>query len=335
MAQAMTASYATTMTNSDIGRIEWLGLRTVWKNEAADFTPWLLENVDLLRDALDGLDIELQRAEHPIGSFSLDLVGSDLTHGTNLVIENQIESSNHGHLGQLLTYAAGSNAGTIIWIAKSFREEHRVALDWLNEHTDEGTRFFGVVVRALRIGDSQPAPFLEVVTKPSDWQKSVRRAAPTTDSAEHAAYRAFWAPLRERFLSENPALLKGRAEPKSLWLGMNSPISRTSFAGEVGSGELRVHLEIDTGDRERNLALLEQLGLHRAMIEAETGELDFLEGNYRCKIVKRLPWEGKLLTQPARQDKAREWFYENLTAFRRGVETVAPAIGQGDDGQLG
>jgi hypothetical protein len=313
------------VTIAGIGRVEWLDLREVWSNEAADFTPWLLANVDVLRDALGGLDLKLERAEQPIGTFSLDLIGSDLTHNAKLVVENQIESSDHRHLGQLLTYAAGSDAGTIIWIAKSFREEHRVALDWLNDHTDEGTRFFGVLVRALRIPPSPPAPFLDVVAKPNDWQKAVRRTT-ARESADSLAYRSFWEPLRKRLLDESPDLLKGRAEPKSLWLGMNSPIAGTAISGEIGSGELRAVLEIDTGDREGNLALLEQLRRHRAPIESEVGELDFREGKHRCRIVRCLPWNGKLLTQPDRHDEARDWFHDNLWSMRRGLEAVAGVL---------
>jgi hypothetical protein len=314
------------MAASGIGRIEWLDIRAVWKNEAADFTPWLLENVDVLRDALGGLDLELERAERPVGTFSLDLIGTDLTHGATLIVENQIEASDHRHLGQLLTYTAGTDAGTIIWVAKSFREEHRLALDWLNEHTPEGTRFFGVVVRALRVGESPPAPFLEVVVKPNDWQKAIRQATPAGESSEAAEFRAFWEPLRERLMAINPALFKGRTVPKSLWLGMNSPIARTSISGEIGAGELRVSFEVDTGDRERNLALLEELSRHRAILEADIGELDFLEGSHRCKIVKRLPWAGKLLTQPERHDEARGWFFENMLAVRHAMEGIAPSL---------
>lgn len=290
-----------------------------------DFTPWLLQNVDVLRDLL-GLDLELEHAEQPIGTFSLDLIGSDLTHGCRLVVENQIESSDHGHLGQLLTYAAGSDAGTIIWIAKSFREEHRVALEWLNEHSDEETRFFGVVVRALRVPGSLPAPLLEVVARPSDWQKSVRRAT-IRESEDNIAYRAFWDPLRSRLFLERPELLKGRAIPKSLWLTVVSPIPKTYMAAEIGSGELRVHLELDTGDRDTNLAMLEQLRERRNELESVVGPLDFLEGNFRCKIVRREPRQGTLLTQPEAHDSARAWFHDHLLAFHAAVEKVAPLIG--------
>jgi hypothetical protein len=211
----------------------------------------------------------------------------------------------------------------VIWVAKSFREEHRVALDWLNEHTGEGVRFFGVVVRALRIGDSPPAPYLEVVAKPNDWQKSVRRVAPGGESSEAVAYRAFWGPLRERLLEIDPAVLEGRAEPRSIWLTTNSPVPHSTLAAEIGAGELRVVLDIDTGDRDRNRAILRQITDQRAMLESEIGELDFLEGKRRCRIVKRRAWEGKLLTQPSLHDEAREWFLQNLDDFRRGAEAVA------------
>jgi len=310
-----------------IGRIEWLDLRAVWKDEAADFTPWLLQNVDVLRDALGGLDLELERAEHPVGTFSLDLIGKDLTHGTTLIVENQIEGSDHGHFGQLLTYTAGTDAGTIVWIAKNFREEHRGALDWLNEHTGEGIRFFGVVAKALRIGVSPPAPFLEVVVKPNDWQKTVRRTTPAGESSEAPAYRAFWEPLRERFFAVDPDLFKGREIPKSNWFGMDSPLGRRlPIAAEIGAGELRVILEIDTGDRKRNLEWFNKIEPHQQTIEAAIGELDVREGTQRMKIMKRLPWDGKLLTQPERHDEARAWFYENLTGLQRALQQIAPSV---------
>ncbi|MBM2822711.1 MAG: hypothetical protein HW413_1457 [Thermoleophilia bacterium] len=124
-----------------LGKVDWLDIRAVWPNEATSFTPWLLDNADVLGDTL-GLEIQLEEAEHSVGGFSLDLIGRDLTHEARLIVENQIEQSDHGHLGQLLTYTAGTDAATIVWIARGFRDEHRVALDWLNEHTGEDIRFF-------------------------------------------------------------------------------------------------------------------------------------------------------------------------------------------------
>lgn len=311
----------------EIGRVEWLDIRAVWKNEAADFTPWLLKNVDVLRDALGGLDLELERAEHPVGSFSLDLIGTDLTNGVPLIVENQIEASDHRHLGQLLTYTAGTDAGTIVWMTTGFRDEHRLVLDWLNEHTGEDVRFFGVVVRALRVGDSAAAPMLDVVAQPNDWQKTVRRVAEPQLTEQHAAYRAFWGPLRERLLEENPDLLRKRSVPKWTWLTINSPIPRTSIAGEIRPDALWARVDITTLDRQRNLDLLEELRRHRAVLEEEVSGLEFEEyGKQSCVVVRREPWEGRLLTQPERHEEARAWFYANMLGLRRGLEAVVPLI---------
>ena len=164
--------------------------------------------------------------------------------------------------------------------------------------------------------------------QPNDWQKTVRTVAAPRDSQDHAVYKSFWEPVRQQILESNAELLKGRAKPKSIWLTMNSPIQRTFLAAEIGSGEIRVLLDIDTGERERNLALLDKLRQQRGMIEAETGELAFLEGNVRCKVMRRRPCDGKLLTQPDRHEEARTWYCENLLAFRRGLDAVAPLIGE-------
>jgi len=172
------------------GEVSSVDLRQLWPHEERDFTPWLLENSVLLERAL-GIDIELHHREERIGDFSLDIIGRDLSSDAPLIIENQLEPSDHRHLGQLLTYASGSDAGTIVWIARSFSEPHRSALDWLNTHTSDGIRFFGIEIRAIRVDDSRPAPVLEVVARPNDWE---RRVASSTKplSPKMELYREFW-----------------------------------------------------------------------------------------------------------------------------------------------
>lgn len=306
----------------ELGRIHWVeDIREVWKHEASGFTPWLLANGDDLASAL-GLEIELEQTERSVGSFSLDLIGRDLTHDCRLIVENQIEPSDHGHLGQLLTYTAGTDAPTIVWIARSFRDEHRNALDWLNANTGEETRFFGVVVKALRVDRSLPAPFFEVVSKPNDWQKAVKAATSAQESAQAEAYRAFWAPVRESIETTRPELFEGRSVPRSIWLGINSPVPKTSISGEIGAGELRIRVEIDSGDRAENLKILGELEAHRAALEARLGELDFNSGVQRCAIFRRRPWTGKLIDQPERYDEAREWFRASLLEFLDAFETL-------------
>jgi hypothetical protein len=130
-----------------LGKLETLDPRQVWAHEAYSFTPWLLENADAPNEVL-GMDLDLSEAEHPVGSFALDLIGVDEATSERVIIENQLTQTDHSHLGQLLTYAGGTDAVNIVWIATGFREEHRAALDWLNSRTDENTRFFGVEISA-------------------------------------------------------------------------------------------------------------------------------------------------------------------------------------------
>jgi hypothetical protein len=157
----------------ELGRLEQVDPRAIWTHEARDFTPWLLASSDVLSEAL-GMDLDLEAAEHRVGEFSLDLIGTDRANGGVVIVENQLGVSDHEHLGQILTYAGGTNPVHVVWIATGFREEHRAALEWLNDRTDETTRFFAVQLQAVRIGGSPPAPALALVVRPNDWGKQVR-----------------------------------------------------------------------------------------------------------------------------------------------------------------
>src|SRR5262245_9217077 len=164
------------MTAVPLGRLERLDLRTAWKSEAGDFTPWLAQkdNIALLSETL-GLELELEAQEKNVGPFRADILCKDTATSAWVLIENQLERTDHSHLGQLLTYAAGLEAVTIVWVAQTFTEEHRATLDWLNEITDDRFNFFGLEVELWRIGVSAPAPKFNIVSKPNDWTKQVSR----------------------------------------------------------------------------------------------------------------------------------------------------------------
>jgi hypothetical protein len=155
-----------------LGRLEQVDPRTVWKSEAGDLTPWVIEHLDLLAISL-GIEIVPVEREKRVGSFALDVLGEDVA-GRPVIVENQLEPTDHAHLGQLLVYASGLGAAIVIWLTPSFRDEHRSALDWLNERTDDGVYFFGVELGVVRIDGSPPAPIFRVVARPNDWQKAVK-----------------------------------------------------------------------------------------------------------------------------------------------------------------
>ena len=166
-------------------------LRKVWPNEAQDFTPWLAKHLDLLGDAL-GISLELEEKESPVGTFSLDILAHDQDSNETVVIENQLEQSNHDHLGRLITYASGKDAKYIVWIVKDAREEHRAAIEWLNKITDDTIGFFLVEVQLWKIDDSKLAPKFEVVEQPNGWSKAAKNSSNTSGGAAVQFKYSYW-----------------------------------------------------------------------------------------------------------------------------------------------
>lgn len=151
-------------------------LRSIWPHEALNFTPWVAENVDLLADAV-GLDITVDETESSVGDFNIDIYASETGTDRKIIIENQLEDTDHGHLGKLITYASGKGADVVIWVVKHAREEHKAAVEWLNNHTDDKIGFFLCEIKLFQIGDSQIAPSFTVVERPNDWTKEIRKTA--------------------------------------------------------------------------------------------------------------------------------------------------------------
>lgn len=242
----------------ELGRIERLDLRTVWPHEALSLTPWLLANGDVLADVL-GIDLELTAAEHGVGPLSLDLVGRDLTNDCVLIVENQLTPTDHDHLGKLITYAAGTDAQTVVWLAPSFREEHREALDLLNNLGGEQVRFFGVELSAVRIADSPPAPLLELRVEPNDWHaqlSSVARGV-SQGSGKPALYLEFWSRFLQRVRDERPGWTRAKKLGSTNWFSMACPFKGGpcySFSFAHG-GKLRSELYIDYADGDAVAAL--------------------------------------------------------------------------------
>jgi hypothetical protein len=211
-----------------LGLLQKAPLKDAWKHEASDFTPWLAEseNLDKLANALGLSELALVGTEHWVGNFKLDILCTDGDH--QVIIENQLDETDHKHLGQILTYAGGVGAKKVIWIAESFRPEHLTALQFLNENTTEELSFFGVQIELWRIDDSVPAPKFEVVVKPNDWAKSGREQARVAANASpiKQLQLRFWEALLERLAKDAPQIRPQKPRPQH-WL--NNSIGRAGF----------------------------------------------------------------------------------------------------------
>ena len=220
------------MTEQALGTLARVDLRDIWTTEANDFTPWLArpENLAVLGDTL-GIELDLEAQERAVGPFRADILCKDGRSGAWVLIENQLERTDHTHLGQLLTYASGLEAVTIVWIAALFTEEHRATLDWLNRITDESFRFFALEVELWRIGESPAAPKFNVVSKPNDWSRSVARAARSIDDSElsetRLMQRSYWGALNAALDQAHGPVTGNRKPQPQFWMGY--PIGRTDF----------------------------------------------------------------------------------------------------------
>jgi len=197
-----------------LNRLKPIDLRKIWQGEASHFTPWLAEeeNISLLSDAI-GIELEVICEEKSVGPFRADILCKNTIDSSYVLIENQLEKTDHTHLGQILTYAAGLDAVTIVWIAARFTEEHRASIDWLNRITEENIRFFGIEIEVYKIGNSLPAPMFQLVAKPNDWSKKSKvRPGGLTEAQEF--YLEYWGKMKEFFDNSDTRLKHQKPYPQ-------------------------------------------------------------------------------------------------------------------------
>lgn len=219
----------------ELGRLEKVDLRNVWKHEALDFTNWLAEpeNLSLLSEEI-GIDISLIQTEANVGKFSVDILAEEEQTGRKIVIENQLETTDHDHLGKIITYASGFDAEIIVWIVREVREEHKQAIDWLNEHTDEKINFFVIKMEVWQIGDSPYAPKFYVVSQPNDWAKAIKQTStqPSKVSESRLLKLEFWEKFRE-FVQSKKAKIK-----------LNKPQPRMFYDIKFGNSQAQISLNV-------------------------------------------------------------------------------------------
>jgi hypothetical protein len=274
-----------------IGKIERVPLREVWKHEAYNLTTWLEENIDVLTDALD-IDLSNVERERAAGSFSVDLVAEDDSGGT-VVIENQLEKSNHDHLGKLITYVSFIDARAAIWIVSDPRPEHVRAISWLNESSPAD--FYILKIEGVRIGDSMPAPLLTLIVGPSEETRSVGEAKKERAERYDIRHR-FWSRLLDR--AKERTRLHAAISPGSYsWVGAGSGKRGLGFNYSVTQHGAAAELYIDRGrdGEQENSEIFNALHACKEDVEQVFGgPLDWqpLEAKRACRIMYRIDAGG-------------------------------------------
>lgn len=268
----------------ELGKLSKVDLRTAWKNEATDFTNWLAqdENLVILSDEI-GISIVNPKTEADVGQFSADIVAEDENSGHKIIIENQLEITDHDHLGKLITYASGHDAKTIIWIVKDVREEHRQAIDWLNEHTDEETSFFAVKIELYQIGNSSMAPKFQIISKPNDWAKTIKSIGQSETSETKTLQYEFWNKFKEYVQAKKTKLKLPKVKPQN-WLYISIGNSKAALSLTTNTQKNQIACEIYIPDSKE---LYQYLANSKEAIEDELGkkmEWQLLEGKKASRI---------------------------------------------------
>jgi hypothetical protein len=259
-----------------LGKLQKVELRNIWQHEANDFTTWLArkENMDVLCEEI-GLDIQIINTEATVGSFAVDILAEETNTGKKVIIENQLESTNHDHLGKIITYASGLEANYIIWIFKNIRDEHRRAIDWLNEVTNGEVNFFAIQMELWQIGDSPPAPKFNIISSPNDWAKAVRQSQSLDSLSDSNIFQLdFWKGLSE-YLVQNKSILKPRKPRGQHWydFSIGNSQAHLSFVVSVSYNFIRIDFYIPD-----NKLLFQELLKHKDIIEKELNfSLDWQE----------------------------------------------------------
>lgn len=304
------------MPANNLGQIKKVELRNAWKHEATDFTNWLAEdeNLQLLSDEI-GIDIKLIQTEASVGRFNLDILAEEETTNAKIVIENQLEDTNHDHLGKIITYASGIEANTVIWVVKDAREEHRQAIDWLNEHTDEDLHFFLIRIELWQIGDSPYAPKFEIISSPNNWAKTVRRSVSTGGAITEtkAKQLEFWKAFKD-YAEDHGKSFKTQKPAPQHWFNISTGTSHTTISLTVNSFDNAIRTELYIHNSKE---LFQYLYEQKQDIEKELGmKLEWMElpGKKACRI--KVEMDGTI-DEEQKWDSYFAWLMDNTEKFHK------------------
>lgn len=299
----------------ELSKLEKVNLREVWKHEALDFTNWLAkpDNLDQLSDEI-GINISLIQTEASVGNFNVDILAEEENTNRKIVIENQLETTDHDHLGKIITYASGFDAEIIVWIVKNVRDEHKQAVDWLNEHTDSKINIFAIQMEVWKISDSPYAPKFQVIAKPNDWAKAVKKSTTQSGLSDTKLLQLeFWTKFKEHVQDNNGKIKLRKAYPQH-WYDISFGFSNAHIALTVNSQSGQMACEIYIPDSKELFLSLHQ---QQEKIESELSEnLEWEElpekKASRIKLVSNAD-----LSSQGNWNKYHSWMLEKASMFQR------------------
>jgi hypothetical protein len=296
----------------DLSKLKKVNLRSVWAHEAHDFTKWLAEeeNLNILSDEI-GIDITLLQTEANVGNFNVDILAEEDVTKNKIIIENQLEITNHDHLGKLITYAAGYDAKAIIWIVKDVRDEHKQAIEWLNKVTDDQTGFFLIRIELWQIEDSTPAPKFEVIIRPNEWAKTIKTTSTNKNLTDTKVQQLeFWNKFVDYCKNTNSELRLRTPRPQH-WYDFSMGSSDAHIGLTMNTRENLIGCEVYIA---RNKKLFEYLQSRSTEIEAQiNNQIEWIDASVaaRIKISKKVNniFGGS-------QDEIFEWYKSNVLLFQ-------------------
>lgn len=302
------------MIKKPVATLKRVELRSVWGHEAQDFTNWLSqeENLGLLSEEI-GISIKLLQKEANVGRYNVDILAEEENSGRKIIIENQLEDTNHDHLGKIITYASGYDAEIIIWIVKDYKEEHQKAIDWLNEHTDEKICFYLIKLELWQIENSMPAPKFDLIASPNEWAKAIKTSATSNEYTETKIKQyEFWSKF------------KNFVKAKDNNIRLQSPRYQHWYDVSMGSGDAHVALTINSIKDlaacelyiNNNKDLFNYLLERKSTIEKEIGDkAEWIDVRVASSI--KIRKEFKNILGEKENTPVFEWLYEKTKLFQK------------------
>ncbi len=304
---------------TDLGKLVQVDIRKVWEHEARDFSAWLVkpENLALLSEQL-GIEIEPIDTEASIGRFRIDILAKEAMTGSNIIIENQLESSNHDHLGKVITYAAGLDAKYLIWIVKDVLPEHLKAIEWLNEHLDDEISCFLIRIEVWQIGDSKPAPRFEIVGIKNDWASTLKKSVNSAEtSTTKLGQLEFWQYLHDYIRNKDKVIRLQTPKPRRYFqFAIGDSVAQIVLVLAPRKSQFTCELYINSDKQ-----LLKFLQEREEFLIARLGKIEWFDASVASGLAVNLNVEN--VFDVNRFDEYSEWCYQKVILFK---EVLIPYI---------